>query len=312
MSKQPTRHAPQKRRPQQRKGRTAIAAGGSKTNRTTWLVVGGVLVVGIALIVAFASARGEEGAGDFVLGEKPADAALVTKVKEVPEDVITEVGAGSVTGLPTKLPGPTLKSGNGKPRILYIGANYCPFCATERWGMVNALARFGTFTGLKETSSAKVTPSGSPEAFPGTGTFSFHGSSYESDYIEFEPVEQYGNQVDGGGFKRLDEATPEQQALLSRYNAPPFVDPSSEGAIPFIDFANQYMISGASFDPGVLEGKTRLEIADELSNGSSDVTQGVVGTANVMTATICKLTENQPANVCNNPTIQAIQAQLPS
>src|SRR6188508_2910870 len=44
MSKQPNRGS-QKRRPQQRKGRTAMAAKGGKSNRTTWILVGGVLVV---------------------------------------------------------------------------------------------------------------------------------------------------------------------------------------------------------------------------------------------------------------------------
>jgi hypothetical protein len=59
MSKQPNRPGSQKRRPQQRKGRTAMAAKGGRANRTTWILVGGVLVVGIALIAAFASSDKE-------------------------------------------------------------------------------------------------------------------------------------------------------------------------------------------------------------------------------------------------------------
>ena len=39
-------------------------------------------------------------------------------------------------------------------------------------------------------------------------------------------------------------------------------------------------------------------------------TQGVVGTANVFTATICVLTNNQPGAVCSDPVIQAIQGKL--
>jgi hypothetical protein len=31
----------------------------------------------------------------------------------------------------------------------------------------------------------------------------------------------------------------------------------------------------------------------------------------MITATICTTTGNKPANVCNDPTIQAIQGQLP-
>jgi hypothetical protein len=304
MSKQPNRRGPQKRRPQQRKGRTAMAASGGKKNRTTWLLVGGVLVVGIALLVAFASSDKKNGAGDFISGDEPADAALIAKVTGVSDNVISEVGPGSVTGLPTKLAGPMRKSADGKPQILYIGSEYCPYCATERWGMLNALSRFGTFTGLKETSSAKVTPSGAPEVFPGTGTISFNGSKYDSKYIQFDPVEQYSNEVEGSGYKPLNQLTQEQAAIEAQNN--------KEGSIPFIDFANEYKISGASYDPGVLKDKTRAQIAGELTNASSNVTQGVVGTANVMTATICKLTDNQPGNVCNTDTIKAIQAQLPS
>jgi Domain of unknown function (DUF929) len=301
MSKQPNRRGPQKRRPQQRKGRTAMAAKGVKgKNRTTWIMVAVVLVIGGALLVAFASSsKKKNSAGDFIKGNQPAPASLVSKVTGVTDNVISDVGKGSVTSLPTKLPGPTLKTPDGKARIVYIGAEYCPYCATERWAMLNALSRFGTFDNLKITSSAKTAANGAPEVFPGTGTFSFNGSTYKSDYIKFEPVEQFDN-----SYKPLATATPDEQALDDRYN--------KAGSIPFIDFANDYMISGASYDPTVLEGKSRVQIAGELTNSSSAVTQGVVGTANVMTATICKTTGNKPANVCNNAAIQAIQAQLPS
>jgi Domain of unknown function (DUF929) len=300
MSKQPNRRGAQKRRPQQRKGRTAMAAKGGRSNRMTWILVGGVVVVGIALIAAFASSDKNSGASDYVKGEEPAPTALVSKVTGVSDDVINEVGPGSITSVPKKLPGPTLETGDGKPRVIYIGSDFCPYCATERWAMVNALSRFGTFEGLKITNSAKNTREGSPEVYPGTGTFSFNGATYTSDYLAFEPTEQVSNT-----YETLGTPTAEQQALFERYN-------SDGGGIPFIDFANEYMISGASYKPEVLQGKTREEIAAELSNASSDVTQGVVGTANVMTATICTLTDNQPANVCKNATIQTIQSQLPS
>jgi hypothetical protein len=61
----------------------------------------------------------------------------------------------------------------------------------------------------------------------------------------------------------------------------------------------------------VLESKTRTEIANELSNSSSSVTQGVVGTANAMTATICKIIDNKgPNGVCTQPAVTDIQKQL--
>jgi len=32
--------------------------------------------------------------------------------------------------------------------VVYIGAEYCPYCAVERWPLIVALNRFGTLTNL--------------------------------------------------------------------------------------------------------------------------------------------------------------------
>jgi hypothetical protein len=34
--------------------------------------------------------------------------------------------------------------------MLYIGAEYCPYCAAERWPLVMALSKFGTFSNLPQ------------------------------------------------------------------------------------------------------------------------------------------------------------------
>ena len=44
-----------------------------------------------------------------------------------------------VTGCPAALTGPS-----GSPELFYYGAEYCPYCAAERWSVVIALSRFGT------------------------------------------------------------------------------------------------------------------------------------------------------------------------
>ena len=41
-----------------------------------------------------------------------------------------------------------LLTADGKPLVLYVGAEYCPYCAAERCAMVQALSRFGTFSNL--------------------------------------------------------------------------------------------------------------------------------------------------------------------
>jgi hypothetical protein len=264
-----------------------------------------VIAVGGALVFVFASGANKQSGPPHITGRKPAPASLVKTVATIPQSTWAKVGAGSVSSLPTKLPGPPLVTNDGKPRIVYMGSEYCPYCATERWGLVNALSRFGDFTNLQITSSALRAPSGDPEAFPNTQTFSFHGSSYKSDYVQFEPVEQQDN-----SYKDLDQPTAEQSGLIAKYDAPPYTD--SGGAIPFVDFANQYMISGASYDAGVLKDKTQDQIAKAMADGTSDISKGALGSANVITATICATTNNKPADVCNDPIIQAIQSQITS
>ncbi len=48
------------------------------------------------------------------------------------------IGKGTNVGalIPT-MGQPALTSG-GKPQIVYMGAEYCPYCAAERWAMVVA------------------------------------------------------------------------------------------------------------------------------------------------------------------------------
>jgi hypothetical protein len=307
MSKQPARRSNPKRRPQARKGRAVVAASsaGKRSDRTSWIIAAVVIAIGAALVFAFAGGSKKSADGWFK-GDKAAPAALVAKVTGVPDSVITKVGQGTVTGLPAKLPGTTpLATADGKPRIVYLGAEYCPYCATERWAMLNAFSRFGTFKDVKITDSAEVTPQGPAEVFPNTQTFSFHGATYTSKYIQFESVEQEDN-----SYKTLEKPTTEQGTLLSTYDVPPYT--SDSGGIPFIDFANEYMISGATYDPTILQNKTHDQIADALSDPSSDIAKGAIGAANAITAAVCKVTNDKPANVCGNSAVKAIEAQLPT
>jgi hypothetical protein len=44
---------------------------------------------------------------------------------------------------------------------------------------------------------------------------------------------------------------------------------------------------------------TQQQVADALKNPNSDVAKAILGTANVFTNEICKLTNGQPGNVCS-------------
>ncbi len=216
----------------------------------------------------------------------------------VTDATITEVGKGSVTTLPTAITAPALTK-DGKPLVLYIGAEFCPFCAAQRWPMVQALSRFGTFTGLTLTHSS------ADDVYPNTPTFTFHGATFTSSEFAFQGVET--QTVDK---KPLDQLTSDQETLLKTYDAPPYFAASAAGSIPFIDFGGSYLSQGALYSPQVLAGMTPDEVAAALSDPSSPVTQGIVGAANVITATICILTDDQPSNVCGNSAVAAIEAEI--
>ena len=278
--------------------------------RNRVLIASGSVVVVIAIVLAFVLVKvnSHGSSGSSASGNGPTGTALATVVKNttaVPASTLNSVGAGSgVTGLPKSISGSALKSG-GKPEMLYMGAEYCPFCAAERWGMVVALSRFGTFKNLSTTHSA------SGDEFPNTSTWTFYKSSYTSKYLTFTSVEMQTNKLasDGQSYTTLQTPTAAQNALLDKYDAPPYVASSDKGAIPFIDIGNKYMISGSSYSPQVLQGKTWSQIATALKDPSSPIAKAIDGTANYITAAICKVTGNQPASACT-PAVKKLEAKL--
>jgi hypothetical protein len=258
----------------------------TKPVRRWWIGVAVVVVIAMAGVIAVASTS-KSGTADHT-----ASPELMSKVTSVPTRVFEQVGTGSSASAPKPISAPALTAG-GKPLILYIGAEYCPYCATERWPMVIALSRFGSFSGLGTTHSS------SADVFPDTQTFSFHGARYTSRWISFTGVELQTNERHGDGYAPLDRLTAEQQRLLDTYDRAPYVGSGdSSGGIPFIDFGGKFVVGGASYDPSVLQGKSATQIADALADPSSNVSRGAIGVANAFTSTICSLTGGQPKNVC--------------
>jgi Domain of unknown function (DUF929) len=265
------------------------------------VITGGSIVAVAAIVIAFVVIKalsGGQTAGKTVHGSSAA--AVLRTVSQVPPSTLTAVGAGTgQSNGPRRITGTPLTQ-NGKPEVLYMGAEYCPFCAAERWALTVALSRFGTFSGVGLIHSA-----GPPEVFPSTATLTYYKSSYTSKYLTFTPVE-----MQTVTHATLQKPSPQQAALLARYDAPPYVPASSQGAIPFIDLANKYgIIGGSSFQPGVLRGLTWSQIAAALSAPASPVAKQADGAANYLTAAICKITNGQPASVCSSPMIKTLQVK---
>jgi Domain of unknown function (DUF929) len=260
----------------------------------------GVLLVVIAVLVV-AGLKWQNGSGAKATG---ADAALVQALTTIPAATYDAVGKGEVSGAPKQIANATPLTADGKPRVLYVGAEYCPFCAAERWAAVTALARFGTFSNLGETTSSHA------DIYPDTPTLTFHGATYSSQYLSFTGYETESNQVQGTTYAPLDQLSTADQAVFAKYDFPPYSASSSGGSIPFIDFGGQYLSQGASYSPQLLHGLTHAKVASEIGDPSTTLSKSVLGTANTFTAALCTLTHDQPQDVCSSPGVTAAAANL--
>ena len=184
--------------------------------------------------------------------------SLVTKqISTVPAATLNAVGHGSgVSPLIPTTGQPALTSG-GKPEILYVGAEYCPYCAAERWAMTVALSRFGSFSNLHLIHSS------SSDIYPNTPTLSFYKSSYTSKYVQFTPVEWFGL-VNNGVV--LQKRTSAEAALMAKYDAPPYIQSSAARPYPFVDIGNQYLVSGSQYLPSTLANLTWAQVAADIRN----------------------------------------------
>lgn len=254
-------------------------------------LIGTVIVVIVAVVAFMIAANGNS--ADASIG-KPVSPAILNQVVGVSPSVLAAVGAGKLeNGSP--IPAPYYKiSGtaltlNGKPEVLYIGGDFCPYCAADRWSMVNALSRFGSFSHLTYMRSAATDGN--------LVTFTFHGSSYSSKYIAFKGIENADRNDNP-----LDPLTPQEQQLLTTLG---------HSGYPFLDFAGQYANDApnaypSGFDPNVLSGKSWTQVAAALSNPTDPITEGLIGNANSITAAVCKVTGGKPSSACATPTIRGI------
>jgi hypothetical protein len=266
-------------------GRRAKVNSKKRNRRIVWLSVVVIALVAVAAVVYIAiQANNVSSSLDQYINDA-VPASVLSDLTGVNSSTLANVGAPSGVDAPQAISGTPLTL-NGKPEVIYIGGEYCPFCAFERWAMVVAFSKFGTFSGVEYMLS-----SGS-DTNANTPTFTFAGNSsvpfsYTSQYISFLPVEEFGR---GGQTDIRQQLTSDQESLIAQYD--------SGGSIPFVDFANSYVLVGAqsSID---MSGDNWTQIASQLNNPSSTVAQQIDGAANYLITAICKIDGAQPSSVCS-------------
>jgi Domain of unknown function (DUF929) len=245
--------------------------------RHRFLLWAGTVAAVVAVVVALVAVKLASPPAALHASESAAPTAVVRQVTNVPAAVLGEVGPAQViTPLQqVRTAGPPLTVG-GKPAIVFVSEESCPFCAAERWAVAVALSHFGTWAKLGVTSSA------ADDVYPDTATLSFRSAVYHSAELTLRTTEL----TDNAGHP-LQPQTPLDTELIARFDVPPYVNSADQsGAVPFLDIANQYILAGAQYDPQVLAGLSARQIASQLGDPSSPVAQAIDGSAQVIVAAI--------------------------
>jgi hypothetical protein len=216
--------------------------------------------------------------------ESPAPASVVRQVTTVPAAVLARASVGQAVTplLAVKTAGPPLTI-SGKPAIVFVSEESCPFCAAERWPLAVALSHFGTWSGLGSTRSSAT------DVYPNTATLSFRAARYTSPDLTLRTTELTNNIG-----RPLQAQTALDTRLINAYDVPPYVNGADQsGAVPFLDIANHDILAGAQYNPQVLAGLSAAQIASQLSNPNSPVAKAIDGSANVIIAAINQVLHDQ-------------------
>jgi hypothetical protein len=256
----------------------------------------GLIILAIILVAALIVVRNyvnqSNGTSD-VETITPAPTSMVTAITHVPTSIASEVGVTSPSN-PTTSPSATgnaslwqsTSNGVARPVVFFYGAEFAPYAAAERWPLIVALSRFGTFgpLGLMQSSSSV--------AFSGTASFTFWHAPYSSGWVDLQTVERYSSlNPTGAGYMSLQIPTRRQAASVAIYD-------TSTTTFPLLDVANHYVLVGSSFSPSVLNGLSQSQIATDLTAPASPVAQAILSAANEITAAICTVTSQRPATAC--------------
>ena len=245
--------------------------------RRRFLAAIGAVAAVLAVVVTLVAVKVTSAPARLVASESPAPSVVVRQVTTVPAAVLARMSPGqAITPLQAvKTSGPPLSIG-GKPAIVFVSEESCPFCAAERWSVAVALSRFGTWSHLGSTTSSAT------DVYPNTATLSFRTAVYRSTELTLRTTEL----ADNAG-RPLQAQTQLDTRLIDAFDVPPYVNSADQsGAVPFLDIANRYILAGAQYNPQVLAGLSAAQIAGQLSNPASPVASAIDGSAQVIIAAI--------------------------
>jgi len=183
----------------------------------------------------------------------------------------------------------------GRPLLFFMGAEWCPFCASERWALVKATSRFGRWSGLGELLSRS-----GQDYFPALPTYDLTKATYASAYINLRHKELAT--VEGDPLQKLSSF---EERLVDEYD--------ERGSVPFLFAsgpAGRYTVE-LGFSPGLLSGRDFATLRKEVATDApTPGVEAIDGQTEAITALICKLDGRQPAGVCAKGSIPALEGEI--
>ena len=216
----------------------------AEARRRLLAAIGAVTAV-LAVVVALVAVKLTSAPARLVATESAASSVIVRQVTTVPAAVLTGMSPAQViTPLQAvQRSGPPLTIG-GKPVIVFVSEESCPFCAAERWSLAVALSHFGTWSHLGSTTSSAT------DVYPDTATLSFRTAVYRSTELTLRTTEL----TDNAGHP-LQAQTALDTRVIGAFDVPPYVNSADQsGAVPFLDIANRYILAGAQYSPAGARG----------------------------------------------------------
>lgn len=287
-----------------------MAPGDSRPPRRMPLALATVALVVVVLAVAVALlalrlSKGSSGSGPPATPLAPG--GVVADATGVPAATLDAIGAPGPpeVAAPAAVGGTTTLRQGGLPVVAWVGAEFCPFCAAERWALVVALSRFGQLGHLGVATSSKQL------VFPGLASLSLRDATYRSRWVALQAVETYsasGTGSDPTAFARLQGVPGLIADQARRFDVPPLAP--AMGSLPFVDIAGRSVVVGSQFSPAMLTGRSLGAVAGALGRADSSLAQAVDGAANELTAAICEATGQLPADVCGSPAARAGASRL--
>lgn len=171
--------------------------------------------------------------------------------------------------------------------MFFMGAGFCPFCASERWAIVRALSNFGSWQDLVDTASAEH-----DERYLNIPTVNFANAKYASSNVEF-----VGCETADRNFEPVQELDERDYEILDAFNP--------DQIIPFLLIDGQFMQVGSGYSPQLLEGMDHAKVKAELANPASSIGKTIRGEADNITALICKSIGGK-ATVCDSENIKTL------